>query len=70
MKNKIYSTKFEEISVNDVLTSREVEKILKVSKDTLNLYCMKNIIPFTRPTMGKRYFLKSDLLKHISKNQL
>lgn len=31
MKNKIYSTKFEEISVNDVLTSREVEKILKVS---------------------------------------
>ena len=60
--------KWEETNVQDVLTSREAESLLKVSRDTLNRYCMNGIIPYSRPTKGKRYFLKSDILNHISKN--
>ena len=68
MKNSNAPTKWEETSVQDVLTSREAESILKVSRDTLNRYCMNGIIPYSRPTKGKRYFLKNDILNHISKN--
>ena len=60
--------KWEETNVQDVLTSREAESLLKVSRDTLNRYCMNGTITYTRPTNGKRYFLKSDILNHISKN--
>ena len=68
MINNNNTKKWEETSVSDVLTSREAEKILKVSRDTLNRYCMNGTIPYSRPTKGKRYFLKSDILNHIGKN--
>jgi len=56
-------------AVNDVLSSREAESYLKVSRDTLNRYCMNGIIPYSRPTSGKRYFFKNDLDNHIGKNR-
>ena len=68
MKNNNDTIKREVTSVSDVLTSREAESILKVSRDTLNRYCMNRVIPYSRPTKGKRYFLKSDILNHISKS--
>ena len=30
---------------------------------------MKSVIPYTRPMGGKRYFSKTDLDSHISKNR-
>ena len=68
MINNNDNTKWEEKIVNDVLSSREAESYLKVSRDTLNRYCMNGILPYSRPTNGKRYFLKSDILNHIGKN--
>ena len=53
MKNSGAPTKWEETSVQDVLTSREAEGMLKVSRDTLNRYCMNGIIPYSRPKKEK-----------------
>jgi excisionase family DNA binding protein len=52
-----------------ILTSREVENILSVSKDTLNRYCMNNQIPYHRPTGGKRYFKQSDVRDFLNRNR-
>jgi excisionase family DNA binding protein len=52
-----------------ILTSREVEDILSVSKDTLNRYCMNNQIPYHRPTGGKRYFKQSDVRDFLNRNR-
>lgn len=68
MKSQNAPTEREVTSVQDVLTSREAESILKVSRDTLNRYCMNGTIPYSRPTMGKRYFLRNDILNHVGRN--
>jgi len=52
-----------------ILTSREVENILQVSRDTLNRYCMNNQIPYHRPTGGKRYFKLSDVTDFLNRNR-
>jgi excisionase family DNA binding protein len=52
-----------------ILTSREVENILQVSRDTLNRYCMKNQIPYHRPSGGKRYFKLSDVTDFLNRNR-
>lgn len=52
-----------------ILTSREVEDILSVSRDTLNRYCMNNQIPYHRPTGGKRYFKLSDVTAFLNRNR-
>lgn len=52
-----------------ILTSREVEGILQVSRDTLNRYCMNNQIPYHRPTGGKRYFKLSDVKDFLNRNR-
>ena len=53
-----------------ILTSREVENILQVSRDTLNRYCMNNQIPYHRPSGGKRYFKLSDVTDYLNRNRL
>jgi excisionase family DNA binding protein len=52
-----------------ILTSREVENILQVSRDTLNRYCMNNQIPYQRPSGGKRYFKLSDVTDYLNRNR-
>jgi len=53
-----------------ILTSREVENILQVSRDTLNRYCMNNQIPYHRPSGGKRYFKLSDVTDYLNRNRI
>jgi excisionase family DNA binding protein len=49
----------------DVLSSKEVCDLLRISIDTLNRYCMYNQIAYTRPSGGKRLFFKKDVLEFI-----
>ena len=50
----------------DVLSSKEVCELLRVSIDTLNRYCMNNRIAYSKPSGGKRLFLKKDVLEFIN----
>ena len=53
----------------DVLTSKEVQELLRVSSDTLNRYCMKNQIAYTRPSGGKRLFFAKDVFEFANRNR-
>lgn len=53
----------------DVLSSKEVCDLLRISIDTLNRYCMYNQIAYTRPSGGKRLFFKKDVLEFANLNR-
>lgn len=53
----------------DVLSSKEVCDLLRVSIDTLNRYCMNNQIAYTRPSGGKRLFFKNDVFEFANRNR-
>jgi len=53
----------------DVLSSKEVCDLLRISIDTLNRYCMNNQIAYTRPSGGKRLFFKKDVLEFANRNR-
>lgn len=50
----------------DVLSSKEVCELLRISIDTLNRYCMNNKIAYSKPSGGKRLFFKKDVLEFIN----
>lgn len=52
----------------DYLSSREVETLIGVGKDTLNRYCTDGKITYSRPNNGKRRFLRQDVIKFINRN--
>lgn len=54
---------------SEYLTSREVEKILGIGKDSLNRYCSDGKISYLRPNNGKRLFPKTAVLQFINKNR-
>ena len=53
----------------DVLSSKEVCDLLRISIDTLNRYCMNNQIAYTRPSGGKRLFWAKDVLEFANRNR-
>jgi excisionase family DNA binding protein len=69
MFNSVLMTKQKNTLREHFLTSREVEDILQVSRDTLNRYCMNNQIPYHRPSGGKRYFKLSDVTDYLNRNR-
>lgn len=69
MFDSVLKTEHKNTLREHILTSREVENILSVSRDTLNRYCMNNQIPYHRPSGGKRYFKLSDVTDYLNRNR-
>ena len=51
--------------IKDFLSSRDVCKMLNVSIDTLNRYCMDGKITFYKPNNGKRVFIRKDVVNYL-----
>ena len=51
--------------IKDFLSSRDVCKMLNVSIDTLNRYCMDGKITFYKPNNGNRVFIRKDVLNYL-----
>ena len=68
MSNSTTLIREENNTWKEYLSSREVEKILDVGKDSLNRYCSDGKISYTRPNNGKRLFQKNAVLQFINKN--
>ena len=64
MKGNI-TQEFANIDIKDFLSSRDVCKMLNVSIDTLNRYCMDGKITFYKPNNGKRVFVRKDVLNYM-----
>jgi excisionase family DNA binding protein len=69
MFDSVLKTEHKNTLREHILTSREVENILSVSRDTLNRYCMNNQITYHRPSGGKRYFKLSDVTDYLNRNR-
>ena len=69
MSNSTTLIREENNTWNEYLSSREVEKILDVGKDSLNRYCSDGKISYLRPNNGKRLFPKNAVLQFIHKNR-
>lgn len=54
----------------EILNSKEACEFLKISYSTLSQYASNRLIPYTRPTGGKRYFFKADLLAFLNINRI
>ena len=68
MFDSVLKTEHKNTLREHILTSREVENILSVSRDTLNRYCTNNQIPYHRPSGGKRHFKLSDVTDYLNRN--
>ena len=54
--------------IKDFLSSRDVESILGIGKDSLNRYCSDGKITYSKPNNGKRMFRRSAVIKFINRN--
>ena len=64
MKGNI-TQEFANIDIKDFLSSRDVCKMLNVSIDTLNRYCMDGKITFYKPNNGNRVFIRKDVVYYL-----
>ncbi len=64
VEEKQENNKFQEI-----MSSRDVCKMLNVSIDTLNRYCMDSKITFYKPNGGNRLFFKKDVLNYLKNHR-
>lgn len=53
----------------ETLNSKDVQRILNVSKSTLDTWCSEGKITYYRPSGGNRVFLMSDVLNVLSKGR-
>ena len=66
MVNKtVITQEFANTDIKDFLSSRDVCRMLNVSIDTLNRYCMDGKITFYKPNNGKRVFVRKDVLNYM-----
>ena len=66
MVNKtVITQEFANTDIKDFLSSRDVCRMLNVSIDTLNRYCMDGKITFYKPNNGKRVFIRKDVLNYM-----
>lgn len=68
MKNSTKLIREEKNTWNDYLSSREVEKMLGIGRDSLNRYCGDGKITFSKPNNGKRIFQLSEVERFIKRN--
>ena len=54
--------------IKDFLSSRDVESILGIGKDSLNRYCSDGKITYSKPNNGKRIFRRTEVERFLDKN--
>lgn len=54
--------------IKEFLSSREVEKMLGIGRDSLNRYCSDGKITYSKPNNGKRIFKRSVVERFLDRN--
>lgn len=68
MKNSTKLIREEKNTWEEYYSSREVEKILGIGRDSLNRYCCDGKITYSKPNNGKRMFKRSVVERFLDRN--